>query len=271
MRIAIEASTWVNTRGYGRFTRELTRALLTAESPHRFTIVVDSGGARAMPDLPGADVVVVGTTRAVVDAATAESARSIGDLARMAARLSRGFDAVLFPTNYSFVPLFPGTRIAVVVHDAIPETLPALVLGGRRARLLWNLKNRLAFQQADLIATVSEASKREISRRLPVGRKDILVLTEGVADAFSSQATVTDEALVRSAVPRPGRYILFVGGISPHKRVAELVRAFGEIASRSEFEDLQLVLAGPDGRDKFAADQAGVTEAVRALGTSSAR
>jgi hypothetical protein len=99
VHVAIEASTWVNPRGYGRFTRELTLALLRAGSAHRFSLVADSGAARA-PNLPDVPVVEVATRRAVVDSATAASYRSPADMARMSARLSRGFDAVLFPTNY---------------------------------------------------------------------------------------------------------------------------------------------------------------------------
>src|SRR5947199_2112044 len=126
MRIAIEASTWANTRGYGRFTRELILALLRARTPHRFAIVVDSAAAAMLPDLPGAEVVTVATRRAVVDAATADSARSLSDMARMAARLSRGFDAVLVPTNYSFVPVRPGVLVAVGMHRRLPAAAPDL-------------------------------------------------------------------------------------------------------------------------------------------------
>jgi glycosyltransferase involved in cell wall biosynthesis len=271
MHIAIEASTWVNTRGYGRFTRELTRALVGARSAHRFSVVVDSGAAAALPHLPGADVVVVKTSRSVVEAATADSARTPADMARMAIRLSRGFDAVLFPTNYSFVPVWPGRFVAVVIHDAIPEALPEQVLGGRRAQLLWNLKNRLACRRADLLATVSEASARDIRKRLPIGNRELLVLTEGASAVFSAQPTSADIGLVQDSIRQHGRYVLFVGGISPHKRVAELVRAFGAAARRAGSEDLLLVLAGPDGRDQFADDQSGVTQAVAAIRSAGSR
>jgi glycosyltransferase involved in cell wall biosynthesis len=184
----------------------------------------------------------------------------------MAARLSRGFDGILFPTNYSFVPVLPGRRVVVVIHDAIPESMPALVLGSRRAQLLWSAKNRLACWQASVIATVSEASAREIRRHLPVGDRKLLVITEGASPVFSPRAVPDEEALVRGALPRTGRFVLFVGGISPHKRVADLVRAFGAVKAMGGFDDLQLVLAGPAERDQFAADQSGVANAIAGLG-----
>lgn len=265
VRIAIEASTWVNPRGYGRFTRELARALLRAASTHRFTLVLDSGAAAAASEIHGADIVVVKTGRAVVDAATATGSRSPFDMLRMSAALSR-FDGVLFPTNYSFVPVLPGRFVSVIIHDAIPETMPELALGSRRAQRMWRAKNRLACWQARLIATVSEASATEIRKHLPVASRELVVLTEGAGSVFSPDPVAGETALVRSAVPLPGRYVLFVGGISPHKRVAELVRAFGVVCGRAGFDDLQIVLAGPDGRDQFAADQSGVAEAIQSLG-----
>jgi glycosyltransferase involved in cell wall biosynthesis len=260
----------VNPRGYGRFTRELTLALLRSPSHHTFTLVVDSGAASAVRHVDGADVLVVNTGRAVVDAATATGSRSPVDMLRMSAALSR-FDGVLFPTNYSFVPVLPGRFVSVVIHDAIPEAMPELALGSRRAQQLWRLKNRLACWQASLIATVSQTSAAEIRRLLPVGGRELLVLTEGAGSVFSPNAAVDEPDLVRTAVPRPGRFVLFVGGISPHKRVAELVRGFGAVCGNEGFDDLQLVLAGPDGRDQFAADQSGVAEAIRSLGPAADR
>ena len=270
MRIAIEASTWVNLRGYGRFTRELTRALLRAGSPHEFTLVVDSGAAEAS-DLPDAPVVRVPTRRAVVDAATASGSRAPADMLRMAVRLSRGFDTVLFPTNYSFVPVAPGPFVVVVIHDALPEAMPSIVLQSRRARVLWTLKNRLARSRADLLPTVSNASAAEIRRRLPVGRREILVLTEGASPVFSPTALPEDRDAVETVLQGPYRYVLYVGGLSPHKRVVELVRAFGDAARAPGNEDLRLVLAGPGSRDQFAADEAGVAGAIAALGESARR
>lgn len=271
MRVAIEASTWINPRGYGRFTRELIRALLRAKSPHRFSLVLDAGAVAAASDLPAAEVIPVPTRHTVVSAATANGSRSPADLWRMSTYLSRGFDAVLFPTNYSFVPVQPGRFVTVVIHDAIPETLPELVLGNARSQLLWKAKNRLACWQADLIATVSESSARDIRRLLPVGNRRLVVLTEGASAVFSPEPTAGDEALVTAAVPRAGRFVLFVGGISRHKQVDQLVKAFGIVSATSGNEDLQLVLVGPEDRDQFAVDQGGVRDAIEALGPRKTR
>jgi glycosyltransferase involved in cell wall biosynthesis len=270
VRIAIEASTWINARGYGRFTRELTRALLRARSAHTFTLVVDSGAAAA-PDLPDIELVVVPTRQSVADAATAAGSRSIADIFRVARRLSHGFDAILFPTNYSFVPVRPGPFVVVVIHDALPEAMPELVLQSRRARMLWAVKNKLVTWRANLIATVSNASAAAIDQYLHVDRAKLLVLTEGASAIFSPTPTPDDQRLVEESSGGGGRFVLFVGGNSPHKRVADLIRAFGVVGADARHRDLRLVLVGPGARDQFAADRSGVADAIASIGATAAR
>jgi len=270
VRVAIEASTWINTRGYGRFTRELTRALLRANTRHTFALVVDSGAATAV-DLPDSEVVVVPTRQTVSEAATAASSRSIPDMIRVSRRLSSGFDAIIFPTNYSFVPVLPGPFVVVVIHDALPEAMPDLVLQSTRARVLWTAKNRLVTWRADLIATVSNASAAAIHNFLHVDRDKLLLLTEGASAIFSPRATADDERLVGEAIGDAGRFVLFVGGNSPHKRVADLIRAFGALAAEARHQDLRLVLVGPGERDQFAADRSGIAQALGSIGAMTAK
>ncbi len=270
MHIAIEASTWVNPRGYGRFTRELTHSLLKAATPHTFTLVVDSGAAAAR-DLPNIPVVVVPTRQAVSDAASANGSRSIADMMRVAYRLSRGFDAILFPTSYSFVPVAPGPLVAVVVHDTIPESIPELAMPSRKARILWNAKSRLMRWRADLVATVSITSAESISRHMNIARDRIAVLTEGASSNFSPQQRFDDERRVEETVGGAGRYVLYVGGLSPHKRVPDLIRAFGRAAVDPGLRDVRLAIAGPGAKDSFATDRSGVAEAIAALGSTGGR
>ena len=249
MRIAIEASTWINPRGYGRFTREITRAMLQHPG-HDYTLVLDSGAAGAL-DLPDAARVVVPTRRSVADSATATGARSAIDIWRMSGALSsKAFDAVIFPTLYSFVPVRRGPLVTVVIHDVIPETLPRLALGGWRARTLWNLKRTAACRRADMVATVSEASARAIQEHLRLSASPV-VLTEGPSDHFSPTKRPHDAQLVESCVSLRGRIILYVGGLSPHKRVPDLIRAFKSLVNKGG-TDLVLVIVGPDVQDHFA-------------------
>jgi glycosyltransferase involved in cell wall biosynthesis len=268
VHVAIEASTWVNPRGYGRFTREFIRALVRAPTHHRFTLVLDSGAAAA-PDLPDVPRIVAATRESVVSAAAADRARSAGDLWRMGAALSdRGFDAVVFPTLYSYVPILSRAHVTVVIHDAMPETVPDLVLGSRRARLLWRTKTWLACRRADAVATVSEASASEIRRRLPLAAgANVVVLTEGVDQVFTAAPAAADGPARAAWIPGEAPYVLYVGGLSPHKRVASLVSAFGRVAQQPEHATLRLLLTGPGEIDTFRVDDRGLAAALDGLGS----
>jgi glycosyltransferase involved in cell wall biosynthesis len=272
VHVALEGSTWVNPRGYGRFTREFIRALLRAASPHRFTLVLDSGAAAAT-DLPDVPRIVAATRKSVVSAAAADGARSPQDLWRMGAALSgREFDAVVFPTLYSYVPVVSRAHVTVVVHDAMPETVPDLVLGSRRARLLWKAKTWLACRRANAVATVSEASASEIRRHLPLSAAaDVVVLTEGVDQVFTAVPSSRDAVSRAPWTGGEAPYVLYVGGLSPHKRVAPLVQAFGRLANDPTHETLRLLLTGPGEIDTFRADDRGLAVALDGLGPARPR
>ena len=265
LNVAIEASTWINRRGYGRFTRELTRALLRAGSGHRFTLVLDSGAAAA-DDLPDALRVVVDTGEAVVNAAASDASRSPRDLWGMSRALSAtAFDVVLFPTLYSYVPVLSRGHVTVVVHDAMPETMPDLVLGSVKARALWRVKTWLACRRADTIATVSQASAEAIRAHLPVGVRDITVLSEGVAQDFTPNRDPHERELIERWAPDRTPYVLYVGGFSPHKRIPALIRAFSDVAVQPAHATLRLVLAGPGDLDTFRGDHDEIRSALGSL------
>jgi glycosyltransferase involved in cell wall biosynthesis len=261
VRIAVEGSTWAYSRGFGRFTRELTRALGRVAAPHDVTLVLDPSAA-GRADLPDIPRVVVPGRVARVEAAGAEEWRSPVEMWRMGRALSR-FDALVFPTHYAFVPVSPRARVGLVVHDAIRETIPDEGLRHLPARLRWSAKTWLAFRQASVVATTTEASARAIRQRLPIGDRPVVVLGAGTDSVFSPGATSADAGLVDRWVPAGRRFLLYVGGIGPHKRVPELIRAFGRVEPDPGPGPL-LVLAGTE--EGSAGERAAVERALAELG-----
>lgn len=119
MRIGIEACTWANRRGYGRFTRELVSTMVKRHPQHNFVLVVDDHTARDCSFPEGAETLVVKTSVQPTKAAAADGSRSLKDIWRMSRAASRArFDAFLFPTRYSFYPLFGRTPMVRVLEDA---------------------------------------------------------------------------------------------------------------------------------------------------------
>jgi glycosyltransferase involved in cell wall biosynthesis len=266
LRIGIEGSTWPFPRGIGRYTRELTHALARAGSPHELTLVLYSSvGERA--DLPDMAREVVSVRWARADIAAPEERRSLREMARMGRALSR-FDAVLFPTHYAFVPVSPRVRVGLVVHDAIPETLPQEWLGPRSARLRWHAKTRLACRQASFFATSTIASARAIRERLPVGDRPVVVLGAGAAPAFSPHHLPEDSGLVEPWVPAGRRFVLYVGAIGPHKRVPDLIRAFGSMPADSDRSDLLVLVGSEQGTEM---ERSSVERALEEAGPSRSR
>jgi hypothetical protein len=163
MRIGIDACTWSNRRGYGRFTRGVVTALVEGHLDHEFVLVVDQHTAREAEFPAGAKVHVVATSEQPGQAASAYGSRSPADLLRMTRAVRRVRpDVFYFPTRYSYFPLPPGTPAVVTFHDATAELHPELIFPGLRSRLLWAAKTRLALRQADRLVTVSSDARSRL-------------------------------------------------------------------------------------------------------------
>ncbi|MGH2683999.1 MAG: glycosyltransferase family 4 protein [Actinomycetota bacterium] len=265
MRVAIDGSCWANRRGFGRFTRCLV-AEMAAAGRHDYLLVIDEASVNdpSLPPLPGElEVVPVALDAAPAHAAGATSSRSIRDMLRMtrATRQTRA-GAVFFPATYSYYPVM-GAPVVVTIHDAIAERLPHLTLPTRADRLRWWVKQQLAVRQAKQIVTVSEASRRAIMEEMRVAPDRLHVIREAPAPIFAPLAD--DERvplLTRFGLHRGPPYLLYVGGISPHKNVELLVAAFDLVAA--DHPQLRLVLVGDTSDDPFLSSVPAVKNAIAA-------
>jgi hypothetical protein len=113
--IGADATCWPNDRGYGRFTRELLRAMVREASGDRFVLFADKATAETLDlDGPSVRVVKVGTAVPPAIAASAGGRRSVFDMLRMARAVAReSIDVFLTPSVYSYFPLPPGLRSVV--------------------------------------------------------------------------------------------------------------------------------------------------------------
>src|SRR5438552_18862189 len=185
MRSGIDACTGPNQRGYGRFTRMLVTTMRSEYPQHEFTLVLDQHTV-AQSDLPeGAQIEIVQTREQPMRAASAYGSRRVTDLWKLSRAASRcAFDVFLFPTSYSFYPLFCKTPTIVVFHDAIAEQHPDLIFPRLRSRLLWKLKAWLAMRRANRLVTVSESARAQLATIFRRRVNTIDVITEGPAPFF---------------------------------------------------------------------------------------
>ncbi len=89
------------------------------------------------------------------------------------------------------------------------------------------------------------------------------MITEGPDPIFRPQAddAHSREALRKLAIPAGTRYLLYVGGLSPHKNLPRLIQAFARVKAT----DVRLVLVG-DFRDVFHTHVAEIRSAIDSAG-----
>lgn len=269
MRIGVDACCWANDRGYGRYTRELLRALVASAPEHDFRLLVDdAAGGRIDLSGPNVQLEPVRLGRAATRAAASGGSRSPVDLFRMSRAVRRLRPDVFFsPSVYSWFPLFPGQPAVVCIHDAIADEFPELTLPGARDRLFWRAKVAAALRQADLVLTVSDFSAGRISRVLDVPAERIRVAEEAPAAAYRPAGPDEARAAARRVgLPEGARWFLYVGGFNPHKRVDVLVRAHARLARASDDPPHLLLVGALDG-DGFHGHPDEIRRAVRDAGT----
>ena len=250
MRIGIDVSTWVNGRGFGRFTRELVSALVKVGADHEWVLFSDREDV-GYPALPNVQIVTVPQRRPVTEAAVASGRRRIVDMLAFTSAVKReALDVLFYPAVYSWFPAPVGLPVVLTIHDAIAEHFPALVFPGRLNRFFWWAKMRLANAQATRILTVSKAAKAEIVEHLRFSAEKIDVTTEGPNAIFKpiedrdKQTRLRQEICQRYDMPKDGRYFVYVGGFAPHKNLLRLVDALEQLKKTVDDTNAHLILVG---------------------------
>jgi glycosyltransferase involved in cell wall biosynthesis len=249
MRIGIDGGCLSNRRGFGRFARRTVQALAEAGSPHQFVVVLDRPSAANVEVPEGFETVLADVREAPSRAASAAGRRRLGDLLAMGRAAARArLDLIYFPATYSFFPVWGVRRVVVTLHDTLALAHPDLVFPTRAGRLAWKLKEHAAVRWADRVVTVSEASRRDVAAwfRLDPGR--IRVVTEGPDPVFGPTVAdaASDRVLARYGIDPARRFLLYVGGLSPHKNLPRLIEAFAQAGGADD----RLVLVG-DFQDVF--------------------
>lgn len=266
MRVGVDATSWVNRRGFGRFARNAVRALVEADRDTTYLMYIDSTTAESA-DLPSrAEIRRVPLGRPPSEAASANSSRSLLDLLRLGRAVRRDRpDVFLFPSVYTYFPVV-GTTTVVGIHDAIRVELPHLIVPGLRARLFSSLKERLALAGAARLFTVSEASRRAISERLGVPEGRLTVVPEAPDPVFRP-ARPGEIAAAKSAIGlrEDERYLFYAGGISPHKNLETLIEAHASLQPPRP----RLVLVGDLERETYVSAATSVRALIAAHGLES--
>lgn len=253
MRVGVDAACWSNKRGYGRFTRGLLNALVESNTEHELVFFVDAQTA-GDGDLPtNVRTVVVNTGDRPTSAASASDSRSIKDLLAMTKAVAgESLDAFFFPSVYTYFPAITKGKIILGVHDVIAEDYPDLVFPDKKHRRLWALKGWLAHKQAHYIMTVSEHAKKGIVRHFGHDQERVFVIDEAPDPVFTtlSPDKLDGSILSQFGLSLDSRFLIYIGGINPHKNLPMLVQSLASIRRSPGMQDVKLVVVG-DLKDGF--------------------
>lgn len=270
MRIGVDATSRQNNRGYGRHARALLNALIPLDKGNEYTLFVDSFEIEdALP--PEADVKLVQTSAPTAVATSANGRRSALDMFRMSRAMSDSrYDMLLFPTVYSYVPVFSRAKKIVMIHDVIAETYPQLTLPGFTSRLFWRSKVAIGRWQADAIVTVSDYSRQGILKHFKTPSDRVFVVGEASDPVFRILPDPRPTEKLRDlGITGDGRTVVYVGGFSPHKNLDSLVEAFAKIVSHPAFSDVNLVMVGEYKKEVFHSCYALLKQLISSLGIAS--
>ena len=247
IHVGIDATTWSNDRGFGRFTREFVTALadraLKPGSQFRYTLVFDQPPTFSVPE--GVETVTASTKGNLNEASQGENARSLSYLWQMGQLVRRAdFDLFYFPAVYSYFPLLSRVPKVICYHDTTAERLPQYLFPTKMNHRLWQLKTWLALRQTTRAMTVSESSARDMVKYLKLRRDKIDVVTEGANPLFAPRANREPGLTIRRehAIPDYAQVLTYVGGMNAHKNILSLLKAMPDIvASRP---DVHLAIVG---------------------------
>jgi glycosyltransferase involved in cell wall biosynthesis len=253
MRLAVEVTTCTPLRaGIGYYTEHLVDALLQTRAPDDELVLISNR-------LPAEELARRWAPHLAVGGARIRAVWLQTDAVRMLA--DRAVDVAVFP-NY-IVPLAAPCPTISVVHDLAVYRTPELFTWRKRA-VTRALLGR-SVESASAVATVSEASRRDIIDRLGVAPERVVLLPGAAHPACGPVSESVIQAVrAKHGLTRP--YVLTVGTIEPRKNLLTLLAAYDEIGKRAKphlpgsataaAEEIDLVVVGGRGwRDRQLLDE----------------
>ncbi|MGH8509368.1 MAG: glycosyltransferase family 4 protein [Gammaproteobacteria bacterium] len=243
LRIGIDATSWSNDRGFGRFTREIVTALAARDTGFRYTLLFDKPPHAEI--VPGVEVISATTRRTLNESAVGTTSRSLAYLWKMG-RLARKakFDLFFYPAVYSYFPMLARVPCVVCYHDTTAERMPELLFPTTLNHRLWQAKTALARLQTTRAMTVSQSSAADIENFLRIPRHRIDVVTEAADPVFRriDDPAVPAVARGRYGVPENATLFIYVGGMNPHKNLLGLLKAMPAVIA--EQPEVYLAIVG---------------------------
>ena len=138
------------------------------------------------------------------------------------------------------------SRLAVTIHDVLPfeRDVPGYTRRPRFCdRLRWERTMARILKSADLIATVSQFTRQRLLSLFPVRDESrVVVVGNGVGEAFFRDPRPGDEAVLKSYGVESGRYVVVSGGLQVRKGADVILKLAEEWKRRHA--DLVILVTG---------------------------
>jgi len=233
MRIAIDVRK-INDFGIGTYLRNLIRHLPGLDSDHEYFLLGFRRDEELLRSLSSDFNLVFIKARTY----------SISEHSSIPILL-RKIRADLFHAPHYVLPMFTPCRSVVTIHDVIhllfPQYLPSKFAKHYAKHMIGRALNK-----AEIVMTVSNASKRDLLGFFDVDERKIRVIPNGIDPAMTEELDPATLDRIRRRFQLTGRNALFVGNIKPHKNVERLIAAFAELRHEEAFSDLTLIIVGDE-------------------------
>jgi glycosyltransferase involved in cell wall biosynthesis len=218
--------------GSGQYLRHLLVQLRRVAPDLQMTLVLPAGVSTA--DIPdGIRVIATNGSRSNLGKVWFEQ--------RTFPAVSGQIGADLAHVPYWGSPLSSPIRVITSVLDVIPLALPEYS-AGFRARFYTSLVSASA-RGSSHILTISDAAKADIVKYLGLPEASITTTHLAADEAYHPRIGAERDAIVRAKYNLPDRFVLYLGGFDPRKRVNDLLLAYTYV-EKSHGDEIPLVIGG---------------------------
>lgn len=148
------------------------------------------------------------------------------------------------PQNGVGLPMDKKCKFMITLHDIIPYKMPETV--SNRYLKIFTEELPKIIPLCDGIITVSNFSKDDIAKAFNFPKDKIFVTYLSAEDIYKPIDKLKSKKRIEEEYGISGDFILYVGGFSPRKNIAGIIKAFEHIRNRID-KNLKLVIAGQKG------------------------
>ncbi|HVO41187.1 MAG TPA: glycosyltransferase family 1 protein [Aggregatilineales bacterium] len=215
MRIGIDARLHgYRSGGIAEYTRQLLKALAALDSSNEYVVMQSRRDRESL---------TFGENFRRLNAFTPPHHRM--ERIALAAEAARWRLDVLHSPDF-IPPRFGAQRKIITVHDLNFLMYPQFQTPDSLRYYAGHIT--AAAREADVILTVSEATRRDVADRLKVPINRLIVQYEGVDPAFHPLPPET-VAKTRTRLSLPSTYLLFVGTLEPRKNIPRLLADYARL------------------------------------------